>query len=308
MSPITISFSPRSELCSDANVDCTELASLPLELDEILYEDAGDGVVEIILNRPDTLNAISGRSGGTRDQILHALAGAESDEAVGCIVLRGAGKAFSGGGDITGNAPRELPVDDLRFLEAVDAFHERIRSSKVPIVAAVHGYCLGAALVLAASCDVVIAGESTRFGFPEGRLGLVGASAIVPVVGRQWAKFLIMTGELLTAAQARDIGLVLAVEPDDRVHERARDLAARIARMPRPAVLLNRRTVDAVADAAGDAAGRVAAREGDAITLGMAAQAQAPDGRTFRAILDAEGMAGMKAARQAQYEEPWLSG
>jgi enoyl-CoA hydratase/carnithine racemase len=276
------------------------------ELDEILYEDAGDGVVEIILNRPERLNAISGRPGGTRDQMLHALARAEDDETVGCVVVRGAGKAFSGGGDITGNAPRELPVDDVRFIDAVDAFHERIRSSAIPIVAAVHGYCLGAALVLASSCDVVIAAEGARFGFPEGRLGLVGASAIVSVVGRQWAKFLIMTGELLTAAQAHDIGLVLAVEPDDRVHDRARDLASRIARMPRAAVLLNRRTVDAVADAAGDAAGRVAARAGDALTLGMAAHAQAPDGRTFRAILDAEGMAGMKAARQAQYEEPWL--
>jgi enoyl-CoA hydratase/carnithine racemase len=277
-----------------------------LELDEILYEDAGDGVVEIILNRPETLNAISGRPGGTRDQILHALARAEDDEAVGCVVVRGAGKAFSGGGDITGNVRRELPVDDARFIDAVDAFHERIRSSSVPIVASVHGYCLGAALVLAASCDVVVAAEGTRFGFPEGRLGLVGASAIVSIVGRQWAKFLMVTGELVTATQARDLGLVVAVEPDDRVHERARDLARRIARMPRAAVLLNRRTIDAVADAAGDAAGRLAARAGDAVTLGMAAQAQAPDGRTFRAILDAEGMAGMKAARQAQYEEPWL--
>ena len=288
--------------------DGSEIASATLDLDEILYEDAGDGVVEIILNRPETLNAISGRPGGTRDQILHALARAEDDEAVGCVVVRGAGKAFSGGGDIAGNAPRELPVDDARFIDAVDVFHEQIRSSSVPIVASVHGYCLGAALALAASCDIVVAAEGSRFGFPEGRLGLIGASAVVSIVGRQWAKFLMITGELITATQARDLGLVLAVEPDDRVHERARDLARRIARMPRAAVLLNRRTIDAVADAAGDAAGRVAARTGDAVTLGMATQAQAPDGRTFRAILDSEGMAGMKAARQTQYEEPWLSG
>jgi hypothetical protein len=62
-----------------------------------------------------------------------------------------------------------------------------------------------------------------------------------------------------------------------------------------------------VADAAGDAAGRSAARAGDAITASMAAHAEAPDGRTFRAILDTEGMEGMKAARKAQYEGPWLS-
>jgi enoyl-CoA hydratase/carnithine racemase len=277
-----------------------------VELDEIRYDDAGDGVVQLVLDRPDSLNAISGRPGGTRDQLLHALARAEADPAVGCVVLRGEGAAFSGGGDITGNVRRERPVDDQRFIEAVDAFHDRIRASAVPIIASVHGYCLGAALSLAASCDVVIASESARFGYPEGRLGLVGATAIVPIVGRQWAKFLILTGELLTARQARDIGLVLAVEPDDRVHERTHDLAARIARMPRDAVLLNRRAIDAVADASGDAAGRVAARGADTVTASMAVHAAAPDGRTFRSILDSEGMAGLKAARQAQFTEPWL--
>jgi enoyl-CoA hydratase/carnithine racemase len=279
-----------------------------LNTQHVRYEEAGGGVVELVLDRPESLNAISGGPGGTRDQLVAALARAEADAGVGCVVLRGEGRAFSAGGDLTGNTPRELPVDDLRFLEASDAFHDRIRSSAVPIVAAVHGHCLGAALVLASACDLVVAGEGARFGFPEGRLGLVGASAIVPIVGRQWAKFLMLTGELVTARQAAALGLVLTVEADDRVHERARDLAGRIARMPREAVLLNRRTIDAVADAAGEAAGRVAARAADTVTASMAAHAAAPDGRTFRSILDQEGMAGMKDARRAQYDEPWLAG
>jgi hypothetical protein len=76
--------------------------------------------------------------------------------------------------------------------------------------------------------------------------------------------------------------------------------------MPSDALLLNRRAIDAVADASGDAAGRVAARAHDAVTLSMADTATAPDGRSFRAILDAEGLAGMKVARTAQYEEQWL--
>ena len=157
-----------------------------------------------------------------------------------------------------------------------------------------------------ASCDLVVAAEGARFGYPEGRLGLVGASAIVPVVGRQWAKFLMVTGELLTARQACAIGLVLAVEPDDRLHERAHDLAARIARMPRHAVMLNRRTIDAVADAGGDAAGRVAALAHDTVTASMAGLATAPDGRTFRSILDESGVEGVKVAQRQQFSEPWL--
>jgi enoyl-CoA hydratase/carnithine racemase len=279
-----------------------------VELEDISYRGLGDGVAEILLDRPDTLNPISARPGGTRDQIVHALERAEADDEVSCVVLRGAGRAFSGGGDLTGNARREGTEEDLRFLEAADAFHTRVRTSAVPIIAAVHGYCLGAALSLAASCDLVIAAEGTRLGFPEGRLGLVGVSAVTPVVGRQWATFLMITGELITAEQARRIGLVLTVEPDDEVHARADDLARRIARMPLDAVRLNRQTIDAVLDAAGSAPGRHAAIAGDARTLSAAAAATAPDGRTFRSILDTEGIEGMKAARAAQYTTPWLRG
>jgi enoyl-CoA hydratase/carnithine racemase len=277
-----------------------------MQLDEVTYETA-DGVGEIVLNRPERLNPISARPGGTRDQLVWAIEQAEADDAVGCLVLRGAGRAFSGGGDLTGNVRREHPIDDFRFVEDADRFHDRVRASRVPVIAAVHGHCLGAALSLVSSCDFVIAAESARFGYPEGRLGLIGASAVVPILGRQWAKFLMLTGEILTARQARDAGLALTVEPDDTLLDRVRELARRIARMPRDGVFLNRRAIDAVADAAGDAAGRLAAITADTVTASMAARATAPDGRTFRSILDTEGMAGLKAAREAQYREPWLA-
>ncbi len=265
-----------------------------------------DAVGVITLNRPKMLNAISGRTGGTRDQILHALSLAEVDSEIGAIVLCGAGRSFCGGGDLTGNARRERSIDDLHFVESAAQFHDRLSRSAKPVIAAVHGHCLGAGLLLAAACDLVVAGESASFGFPEGRLGLVGASALVPVVGRQWAKFLTLTGESITAAAAREIGLVLAVEPDDKVFDRTVGLAARIARMPRHGVELNRRAIDAVADALGEAAARVAALAHDSITLSMAAHATAPDGRTFRSIIESEGIEGMKQARTAQHTEAWL--
>jgi enoyl-CoA hydratase/carnithine racemase len=275
-------------------------------LDEIEYKSAGEGVVEIVLNRPETLNAISGRFGGMRDQLLHAIGSAEDDSSIGCVVLRGAGSAFSGGGDITGNERRERLEDDERFLRSASDFHERVCASSVPIIASVHGYCLGAGLTLAASCDFVIAGEAALFGFPEGRIGLAGATTLVPVLGRSWAKFLMITGELLTAKQAQCLGLVLSVEPVEELFARTLDLAVRIARMPREAVLLNRRAIDATADAAGDSAGRLAALIADARTTNRAVHATAPDGRTFRSIIDTEGMDGLKAARDAQFIQPWL--
>jgi enoyl-CoA hydratase/carnithine racemase len=259
-----------------------------MQLDEIIYQVDGN-VAIVTLDRPEVLNAISGREGGMRDQILHAVGTAEGDPAVGCVVLRGNGRAFCGGGDLTGNARRETLEEHHAFLERANRFH-----------------CLGAGLLLAAACDLVVAGRSATFGFPEGRLGLIGASVLAPRIGRQWAKFLTLTGESISADRAGEIGLVLAIEPDDELQERVVDLARRVARMPREGVLLNRQSIDAVADAAGDAAARAVAVDRDAATLDAADRATAPDGRTFRSILDAEGIEGLKRARAAQYDTNWL--
>ena len=277
-----------------------------MDLDEITYVKR-DGVGEITLSRPAQLNPISARPGGTRDQLLWALSDAEADAEVGSVLVTGAGRAFSAGGDLTGNRPRETAFEQQEFMEAAEEFHRRLREARLPLVAAVNGICLGAALGVVACCDFVLAGESARFGLPEGRIGLVGAGPLIPLIGRQWAKFLILTGETIDASTARRIGLVLTVEADDALVERARDLCSRLARLPREAVLLNKRHVDAVADASGDAAGRVAAAAHDALTLANSARAAAPDGRTFRDIIASEGVDGLKRARAAQYDGPWLA-
>lgn len=277
-----------------------------MELDEITYT-AGDGFAEIVLSRPDSLNPISARPGGTRDQIIWALAEAEADDAVRAVVLRGSGRAFSAGGDLAGNRPRESAAGQQQFMEQSQRFHAGIRSCPLPLIAAVHGYCLGAGLALVGSCDFVIAADSARFGVPEGRIGLIGATPLVPVIGRQWAKFLIMTGELIDASQACRIGLALTVVPERILIKHCRDLAARLARMPPEAVTLNKRAIDAAADAV-ELPGSVAGQAHDVITLSNSAGAAAPDGRTFRQILDSEGVAGIKRARQQQWQAPWLPG
>jgi enoyl-CoA hydratase/carnithine racemase len=276
-----------------------------MDLNEITY-DKRDGVGEITLSRPEKLNPISARPGGTRDQIVWALTDAEADPEVGSVLLTGAGGAFSAGGDLTGNKPRETAFEQHEFMEAAEAFHRRLRGAAVPVVAVVNGLCLGAALSVVACCDLVLAGESARFGLPEGRIGLIGAGPLVPLVGRQWAKFLILSGETIDARRARDIGLVLTIETDDTLLDRARELCRRLARLPREAVLLNKRLVDAVADASGDAAGRLAGAAHDALTLSNSGRAVAPDGRTFREIIATEGTDGLKRARAAQYESQWL--
>src|SRR5699024_9665129 len=126
------------------------------------------------------------------------------DDAVGCILLTAEGRAFCAGGDLTGVESAETPYDEFVFMRSLTEFYRRLRDVRAPIVAAVNGLCLGAGMGLVAQCDLVIAGDDARFGLVEGRIGHPGATEIVPIVGAAWAKFLILTGELIDAEHARD--------------------------------------------------------------------------------------------------------
>lgn len=278
---------------------------MPAPFEHILYQVTA-GVAHLILNRPDKLNAIGGQ---TREEIARALTAASDDAEIGCVLIRGEGRAFCAGGDLSqvGDAPAPDTLEDnQRLNQQIMAFNAVIRGTAKPVIAAVHGLCLGTALGFIAQCDFVIAADDARFGLIEGRIGHPGATDLVPVIGAAWTKFLIFTGEVIDAERAKEIGLVLTVEPAEQLLSRATDLAERLARMPREALGLNKAAIEAVLENAGRAAGRIAGRECDAVTKTAASAARAPDGRTFEDILRAEGMAGMKAARGQQYEGNWL--
>jgi enoyl-CoA hydratase/carnithine racemase len=277
--------------------------SAPYE--HILYEVAND-VAHIILNRPDKLNAIGAL---TRTEIAAALTGASEDSEIGCVLIRANGRAFCAGGDLSriGDAPTpDTLQDNQRLNEEIMTFNAVIRGVQKPVIAAVHGLCLGTAMGFVAQCDFIIAADDTRFGLIEGRIGHPGATDLVPVIGGAWTKFLIYTGEMIDAWRAEKMGLVLTVEPAEQLITRATDLAERLARMPREALGLNKAAIEAVLETSGRSEGRIAGRKADAITKTMSSNARAPDGRLFEDILRDEGMAGMKAARGMQYGENWL--
>ncbi|MDY0013247.1 MAG: enoyl-CoA hydratase/isomerase family protein [Rhodocyclaceae bacterium] len=271
----------------------------------ILYEPR-DGVGCITLNRPDKLNVLGIGAGSSRDEIARALAVADADDAVGCVLIKAAGRAFCAGGDLSGAAPAITPLDNHLFNEQILRFFAAFRAMHKPVIAAVNGLCIGAGMGFIAQCDLVLAGDDARFGLVEGRIGHPGASELVPIIGAAWAKFLILTGEFIDAERAREIGLVLTVEPAERLHQRAFDLAQRIARMPRDAVLLNKACIDNMSDALGRSVGRLVGRAHDTITKSMSPLAKAPDGRCFQDILENEGMEAMKAARDTQFQGRWL--
>ena len=189
-------------------------------------------VATVTLNRPEKLNAL------TKDMwrdLGHAIDALSSDEEVRCVIVRGAGdKAFSPGNDIA-----EFCRERSNKRQAIDyghIMHSTARSlahCRHPLVAEIHGICVGGGLEIAALCDIRICGESSRFGAPIKNLGLVMAyPEIVPLVrlvGSDVALEILLEGRIFDAQEAREKRLVTRVVADAQVEAEARATAGRIA-------------------------------------------------------------------------------
>jgi enoyl-CoA hydratase/carnithine racemase len=197
----------------------------------ILVELDG-AIATVVLNRPDKLNALT-RSMWAR--LGHAFDELDRRDDVRCVVLRGAGtRAFAPGNDIAEFESERSDVtqaraygDDMRrTIEAID----RCRH---PVVAQIHGICVGGGLEIAALADLRICGESSRFGVPINKLGLVMAypeiGALIALVGEATALEILLEGRVFDAREAKDKGLVTRVVPDDQVEAEAKATAQRIA-------------------------------------------------------------------------------
>lgn len=265
-----------------------------------------EGVAHVVLARPDKLNALGFGPGSNRAEIAAALQWADGDPDVGAVLIRAEGRSFCAGGDLSGLEAFAGIAQDEQLIAEVDRFHAAVRQTRKPVVAAVHGACLGSGLGFIAQCDLVLASDDASFGLPEGRFGHPGGSELVPLIGQAWAKFLIFTGERLDARRAAEIGLVLMVLARDRLEAGASELARRIARMPADALRLNKVAIDKAAEAGGRSAARIAGRSADLATKSMSRHARAPDGRLFDDILASEGPQGLKQAQRQQYTDSWL--
>ena len=199
--------------------------------DDILIRRDG-AIATVVLNRPAKLNALTRAMWRDLGIAIDALS---DDDAVRCIVVRGAGeRSFSPGNDIaefaTERGDRAQAIAYGRDMHATAAALERCRH---PLVAQIHGICVGGGLEIAALCDLRICGESSRFGAPIRNLGLVMAHAemapLVRLVGEATALEILLEGRILDATEARDRGLVTRVVPDDRVAADALETAQRIA-------------------------------------------------------------------------------
>lgn len=273
----------------------------------VLVEDA-DGVRTLTLNRPERLNAFDQ---ATRELLNEELRRADADAAVRCIVITGAGRAFSAGADLKEEGPVPHGEGALawhRFLESTNQGDAPIdtRSLTKPVVAAVNGLCYGIGMLAAVECDLLVAAASARFGMLEARMGSGGSTVLPFLIGPQWTRFLMYSGETIDAETAKRIGLVIEVIPDGDLAARVHDLAARIAAMPPLQVFLSKRQTEGTLAMMGKLANEVFSLPNQAILNSLAGEATAPDGRKLLDVLEEEGVAGLIEARDGKHEEPWL--
>jgi enoyl-CoA hydratase len=191
---------------------------------------AKEGRVAILtVNRPDKLNALNDQ---VRIDLLAALAEIEHDAGIGAVVITGSGeKSFIAGADISEFAGRS-PFDQREAMRSPRIFDVMAGFPK-PVIAMINGFCLGGGCELASSCDLRIASDKARFGQPEINLGLIpgggGTQRLPRLIGLGNTMRLVLTGDMINAAEAKDIGLVEMVVPHEELRAKTLELASKIA-------------------------------------------------------------------------------
>jgi len=210
-----------SEDIAEENVEDTVL---------IVRDDAG--IVTVTLNRPHKMNAFTKPMWGRMGEVFRELA---ADESVRCVVIRGAGeKAFGPGNDISEfETERSNAKQAKAYGVLMHGTIEALKTMPHPTVAMIHGICVGGGLEVAGLCNIRICGQSSRFGAPIAKLGLVMAyqeiSCLKALVGPGRAMEILLEGRIMNAAEAERMGIVSRVVADDEVTEEAMSAARRIA-------------------------------------------------------------------------------
>ncbi len=190
--------------------------------------EVDDHIATIRLNRPDAMNAINAEMLG---ELASAVAEAEANEKVRCIILTGNEKAFAAGADVTEMADRSFA--EMFGEDYLSAHANQISRCRKPIIAAVQGYALGGGCELAMLCDIIIAGDTAKFGQPEVNLGVVaglgGTQRLTRAVGKAKSMEMHLTGRFMDAEEAERAGLVSRVVPAKKLMDEVQSTAQRIS-------------------------------------------------------------------------------
>lgn len=210
-----------------------------------LREAAGGNVAYITLNRPERLNALSR---ALLADLGSALEEADKDETVRCIVIRGAGRAFSAGYDMNVQSEGNLPRDALTMITSdhpTTMYRRWIWGNRKPVIAQCHSFSLAGGGQLACHCDITIASDDALFGYPPARYASVATYMIWPeLVGMKKMKQLAFTGNMMDAQEALRVGLVSEVVSRDELDDHVWTLANTISKLPPASTELNKRAIN----------------------------------------------------------------
>ncbi|MCT9096843.1 enoyl-CoA hydratase-related protein [Haloarchaeobius sp. HME9146] len=218
------------EESTDSGTDDVLAAAEDCELVSVAVGDHAEGVATVVLDRPDSRNALNAQ---LRRELKAVLDAVEADSSVRVVVLTGSDESssFVAGADVT--ELRERDAIEQRDASKRPRVYEYVDDLEKPVIARINGHCLGGGSELALGCDVRIAQEGSKLGQPEINLGIMpggGATQRLPrLVGEGQAMRLILSGELIDATEANDIGLVDEVYPEDDLDDRVYDLAGKMA-------------------------------------------------------------------------------
>ncbi len=217
---------------------------------DYLIQTRDGPILTITLNLPEKRNPIS--DVGMVDALCDAFYAADRDINIRCVILTGAGSAFCSGGDLSqmrpdvGGLRSSKPIETRRnYKYGIQRLPLMFQSLEVPVVAAVNGPAIGAGCDLACMCDVRVAGESAKFAESFVKLGIIpgdgGAWLLPRIIGFPRATELALTGEMISAADALEYGLVTHVVPDADLLVKAKEIANKIAANPPHAVRMAKR-------------------------------------------------------------------
>jgi len=232
----------------------------------IVYERVEERIARITLNRPEKLNAMS-------PKLLAELDGAfedfERDAESSVLILRGAGRSFCAGYDLTtgGEGGRHTITEDRWAMRRLVERWQRLWNLPKPTIAQVHGHCLAGATELAGHCDIVFAAEDAEFGHPAGRtLGVIPTLSMWPyLIGMRRTKEFLFTGDSMTAAQALEYGLINRVCTRDRLEEEVLGYARRVAKISVDMLTLHKAATNRFFELMGVYAAELSAADFDAI-------------------------------------------
>ena len=271
----------------------------------IKCEVTDNGVAKVLLNRPEKLNALSLP---LQAELYECLQAADDDPAVRVITLRGAGRAFCAGYDVT---PPQTDEDrkaseerrgnirqDMHRLRKTARLMTSVFDLSKPVIAGIHGHVIAGGTDLALHCDMVIAADDANIGFPPVRsMGTPPTHMWTYMVGPQWAKWFMLTGETVSGKEAQEMGLVLKSVPAEGLDEAVDGLANKIAKIPWEMLAANKSIVNKALDLMGRNMMQVIAAETDAVSH------QSSIVREFNRISSEEGLKAALAWRDAPFQD-----